>query len=76
LFSPLEIFLTKPRDVINACRSLHSDFVINEPKKTITINTKQERHLRSAPQEIIIVKINGNANSYHPASADHGFGCE
>ncbi len=60
---------------MNACRSLYSAIVVNQPKKIIAINTKQTRYLRSIPQENnTSAKINGNAHAHCPSSVDHRFG--
>ncbi len=62
-------------NVMNAHRSFHSGFVVNQPKKIITINTKQRKYLRSVLQESLTGgKINGSIYVHCSASADHRFG--
>jgi hypothetical protein len=56
--------------------SFYSAFVVNQPKKIITINTKKIKYLRNVPQESITGgKINGSIYIHSFASADHRFGC-
>ncbi len=49
--------------------------MVNQPKNTITINTKRTQYLRSVPQDSNTGgKINYNIYIHCSASADHGFG--
>jgi hypothetical protein len=46
---------------VNAHGSFYSGFVVNQPKKIKTINTKNTKYLMSVPQESVIRgKINGS----------------